>query len=593
MKKIPYGISNFKRLITEDMYYVDKTKYIEILEQKEDYQFFIRPRRFGKSLFLSLLETYYDLNEKDKFDKIFDGLYIHKNKTSRANSYIILKLNFATIITDQGKEALINSFDELVCSSINKCILKYSHKLGQNNLPAEKNKATYAFDYLITLAEINNQKVLLLIDEYDNFANNIMSEHRKLYDDLMHDSGYIRTFYKTIKKATSTEALTRIFMTGVSPITLDELTSGANMFGNITNEEDLNEMLGFTEEEVIKMIDYYQLENKVNKKDLLTVIENYCNGYKFNKYVSKTLYNTDMVLYILNGIKKSGRFPDNLIDENMKTDYTRLRRLAARFAEEDEMKKIIENEKTDQVEIKEKFNIESLSKAEDKQTSLYSLLYYLGLLTIDKKVANKVILKIPNYAVKVLYWEYMSKLYDIESIISSIEIGKAMEKMRLKGEVVDIFEIYNKFRNSLSNRDLIHYNETTGKLLFIMLAQIDGVYLIETEREASGGYTDLYLRENVRYKEAINYNYLMEFKHIKSKDLKGSLSKDSQQEILKKNKQIIDKKKKEARNQLNEYIKEINIIKATNKEIRKLMVVTLGKKYVEYEFVEEAQRKLS
>ncbi len=587
MKKIPYGISNFKRIRNENMYYVDKTKYIEVLEQKEDYQFFIRPRRFGKSLFLSLLETYYDLNEKDNFNKFFDGLYIQNNKTHGANSFIVLKLNFATIITDQGKDTLINSFDELVCSSINKCILKYSHKLGKNRLPAEKNRATYAFDYLITLAEINNQKVLLLIDEYDNFANNIMSEERKLYDDLMHDSGYIRTFYKTVKKATATEVLTRIFMTGVSPITLDELTSGANMFANITNEEDLNEMLGFTEEEVLELINYYQLDKKINREDLLAVLENYCNGYKFNRYAKITLYNTDMVLYILNGIKKHGRFPDNLIDDNMKTDYTRLRRLAARFAEKDEMKKIIENEKTDQVEIKEKFNIESLSKAEEKQTSLYSLLYYLGLLTIDKQIANNVILRIPNYAVKVLYWEYMSNLYSVENTASSVEIKKAMEKMRLKGEVDDIFGIYNKFRNSLSNRDLIHYNETTSKLLFTILVQIDGVYLIETEKEAAGGYTDLYLRENVKYREAINYNYLIEFKHIKSKDIKGNLSKDSQQEILRKNKQIIDIKKKEARKQLDEYIKERNIIKATDKEIKKLIVVTLGKQYVEYEFEEE------
>ena len=498
---------------------------------------------------------------------------------------MVLKLNFASIITDQGKETLINSFDELVCSAIDDCIFKYRTLLEQGELPSEKNKATYAFDYLIKLAKRKKQKLLLLIDEYDNFANNIMSDQRELYNDLMHDSGYIRTFYKTVKKATSTEVLTRIFMTGVSPITLDELTSGANMFGNITNEEDLNAMLGFTEEEVEAMIDYYQLDKKVNRNDLLEMLRIYCNGYKFNKYAKQTIYNTDMVLYILNEINQSGRYPDNLIDENMKTDYTRLRRLAAMFAEEDEMETIIENEKTEQVEIKDKFNIESLMKAEEKQSSLYSLLYYLGLLTIDKRIANKVILKIPNYAVKELYWEYMSKIYNVESVANNIEITKAMEKMRLKGEIEDIFNIYNKFRNSLSNRDLRYYNETTSKVIFAILAQIDGVYLIETEKEAAGGYTDIYLRENVRYKEAIKYNYLIEFKHIKTKDLKGNLLKDTEADILKLNSQLIDTKKQEALEQLNAYIKERNICKTTEKKIRKLIVVTLGKKYVEYEFV--------
>ncbi len=584
MKQIPYGISNFKRLITGDMYYVDKTKYLDILEQKEDFQFFIRPRRFGKSLFLSMLDTYYDLNEKNSFDKYFSGLYIHNNKTADANSYMVLKLNFATLITDQGKKLLIESFDELVSSAVDECIFEYSDILEHDKLPTEKKKATFALDYIINLAKRKKQKMILLIDEYDNFANNIMSNQKQLYNELMHDAGYIRTFYKTVKKATATGVLTRVFMTGVSPITLDELTSGANIFANITNEEDLNAMLGFTEKEVIKIIDYYKIDKKVDRSELLEILKIYCNGYKFNRYAKETIYNTDMVLYILNAINKAGRYPDSLIDSNMKTDYTRLRKLAAIFADEDEMIKIIQEEKTEAIELKEKFNIESLSKAEEKQTSLYSLLYYLGLLTIDKAIANKVILKIPNYAVKVLYWEYMNNIYDVKNISNNIEITKAMEKMRLKGEVEDIFDIYNRFRNNLSNRDLRWYNETTSKVIFAMLAQIDGVYLIETEREASGGYADIYLRENVKYKEAIKYNYLMEFKHIKSKDLKGDLLKDSQEEIFQKNRELIEARKGEARKQLDMYIKEKNIFKSTGKEIRKMIVVTLGKKYVDYEF---------
>jgi hypothetical protein len=584
MKKVPYGISNFKRLITGNMYYVDKTKYIEILEQKEDFQFFIRPRRFGKTLFLSLLDTYYDLNEKDNFDKYFTGLYIQNNKTPQANKYLVLKLNFATIITDQGKELLIESFDELVSSAVDECIYKYRHLLGQDKLPTAKSKATFAFDYIVKLVDRKNQKMILLIDEYDNFANNIMSDQQQLYNDLMHDAGYVRTFYKTVKKATATGVLTRIFMTGVSPITLDELTSGANMFANITNREDLNDMLGFTEEEVIKLIDYYELDKKVNRKDLLEILRLYCNGYKFNKYAEQTIYNTDMVLYIINTINDTGRYPDNLIDVNMKTDYTRLRRLAAIFAEEDEMIKIIQEERTEKIELKEKFNIESLINVEEKQTSLYSLLYYLGLLSIDKAAENKVILKIPNYAVKVLYWEYMGRIYNYERATNSIEITKAMEKMRLKGEVKDIFAIYNRFRNSLSNRDLRWYNETTSKLLFAMLAQIDGIYLIETEREASGGYADIYLKENVKYKEAIRYNYLIEFKHIKGADLKGDMLIDSREEILKKNREQIEESKNKAFRQLDSYIKEKNIFEASEKEIKKMIVITLGKKYEVYQF---------
>ncbi len=196
LKRIPYGISNFKELIDLNMYYIDKTKYIEVLEIKDRYQFFIRPRRFGKSLFLSMLQTYYDINERDNFDKYFGNLYIGTHKTEEANKYLILNISFANVVTNQGTEKLVESFDNIIASEVDKCLAKYEDIFGGVNLPKENNKATYALKFLLDKAELKEKKIFLLIDEYDNFANNIMVRDKSLYEELLHGDGYIKTFLK-------------------------------------------------------------------------------------------------------------------------------------------------------------------------------------------------------------------------------------------------------------------------------------------------------------------------------------------------------------------------------------------------------------
>ena len=302
MKRIPYGISNFKALIDENMYYVDKTKFIENLEEKDKYQVFIRPRRFGKSLFLTMMETYYDINESENFQRYFGNLYIGKNKTEEANRYIVVKLSFANVITDLGMDKLIESFDRIVAREVDDCIKRYTNILKDTNLPQDEKTAIYALDYLKYLLKRANKKMILLIDEYDNFANNIMGKNKILYEKLLHEGGYVRTFYKGIKEGTADGVIVRTFITGVSPIMLDDITSGANIFTITANDEDLNAIMGFTEEEILEIINYYNIDKIVEKEELLLLLKNYCNGYKFNKNVTETVYNTDMVLYIIKNI---------------------------------------------------------------------------------------------------------------------------------------------------------------------------------------------------------------------------------------------------------------------------------------------------
>jgi hypothetical protein len=582
MKRIPYGISNFKEVMDKGMYYIDKTKFIEIMELKNEYQFFIRPRRFGKSLFISMLQTYYDMKEKDNFNKYFGEFYIGRNKTKFASSYIILKLSFANVISNQGRERLTESFDNIVAMEVSKCLSKYSDILNEKTLPKEYGAATYALQYLVNQADLKGQKIMLLIDEYDNFANNIMIRDRRLYEDLLHGDGYIKTFYKGIKEGTADGVISKIFVTGVSPIMLDDITSGANIFTITSNDKNLNSMMGFTYKEVEELLEYYKIHEIVDKVELMELLKVYCDGYKFNEEVEETLYNTDMVLYLLNNIIQKGGYPKKLIDENVKTDYTRLRNIAENFITREEMMEIIENGKTDPIEIKDRFNLESLYAGEDKEVNLKSMLYYMGMFTIDKTDGNKTVLKIPNYAIKSLYWDYMNKAYEIEQSASYKELASAMKKMRTTGEIQDIMEIYIKVVNRMSTRDLLHFNEASCKSIFITLVHTDGMYLIESEKEADGGYSDVYIKENVLYKKDINYRYILEFKHIRQGDLQGNFNELSEEEIIALNKEYIDKKQEEAEAQLERYIKDHNIIHDSEKSLKKVIVITIGRRYTLY-----------
>ncbi|MDP4177901.1 MAG: AAA family ATPase [Bacillota bacterium] len=400
----------------------------------------------------------------------------------------------------------------------------------------------------------------------------------------MHEDGYVRTFYKAIKDGTADGVIARTFITGVSPIMLDDVTSGANIFTISSNDKDLNAMLGITEEEVNTILDYYKLDNIIKKEKLLNIFKGYCNGYKFNEKITDTVYNTDMVLYIIKNIVQKQEYPEKLIDENVKTDYGRLRNIAENFVTKEDMLNMLEEGEVGPVEIKDRFNLESLYKGDDKTANVRSLLYYLGMFTIGKTYGNKVMLKVPNYTVKSLYWEYMSRVYEIDKAARYEDLAKAMETMRMECSIEDIMTIYTSVINRLSSRDLSYFNEASCKSIFITLAYTDGIYLIASEREASGGYSDLYLKENVIYKEYVKYRYMIEFKHIKVSELKGDINKLSYEELKKLNKDIIKQKQKEAKNQLENYMKEHNVI--GDRILKKFTVVVLGRKYVEYETID-------
>ena len=320
MKKLPYGISDYERVMENNYYYVDKTSYIEKLENlAEPYIMFLRPRKFGKTLFTSMLENYYDVKKKDKFEKLYGETYIGKNPTKLKNSYYILKFNFSGIDTSD-EDATINGFKREVASSIKVFVEKY----GFNFFVNENEEAEDILDNLFKAFYIQkeNEKIYVIIDEYDHFANELLSFNTKKFKELVSKNGKVRKWYEILKKGTET-IVDRIFITGVAPITLDSLTSGFNISSDITKDEQFNEMIGFTKEELIELMNKQEID-KENQEIILPIMKENYDGYKFSIKASEKIYNSNMCLYFLKDFVRLGRIPEQLIDMNIASDYSKL-----------------------------------------------------------------------------------------------------------------------------------------------------------------------------------------------------------------------------------------------------------------------------
>ncbi|MEQ6360555.1 AAA family ATPase, partial [Thermoanaerobacter thermohydrosulfuricus] len=394
MKKIPYGMSNFRAMREEGYLYVDKTMYIEKIENlNSKYLFFIRPRRFGKSLFLSTLENYYDINNEKDFEKLFGDLYIGKNPTKLKNSYMVLELDFSGLDTGD-RERLEKSFKQNLIDSISSFLNKYHSIFKEINEIKEhikeKPDIKSIINQLIEEVEKVGKKIYLIIDEYDHFANDIIAMgDSEFYREIVRASGFVRDFYETLKIGTKS-VIDRIFITGISPIMLDDLTSGFNIALNVTMDLNLNEMLGFTEEEVVKILEEVGIEEKEREKSLEELKELY-DGYLFSAEAEKRIYNPDMVLYYLDSIVRYKKPPRNLIDDNVKTDYGRLNRLTMNEENKALLERIIKEEGI-VAEIVTKFSFDRMYDEE----YFISLLFYMGLLTIERQEKTRLFLKIPN-----------------------------------------------------------------------------------------------------------------------------------------------------------------------------------------------------
>ena len=394
MKKLPYGISDYERLIKDGYYYVDKTKYIQQLEElSEPYIMFLRPRKFGKTLFTSTLENYYDIKKENEFEELFKNTYIGKNPTELKNTYYILKFNFSGIDTT-NEESTIRGFKEKTSIAIEGFVKKY-------NLNFYVNPELTSEGLLSSLIEAfkiqkGKERIYVIIDEYDHFANELLGFNTNQFKSLVSKNGKVRKWYEILKEGTES-VIDRIFITGVAPITLDSLTSGFNIGSDKTQNFRFNEMMGFTKEELINMMNELKISNEEQEKILPIMKENY-DGYRFSLEATKKVYNSNMCLYFLNNYIEQGKIPNRLIDMNIASDYSKLGKMLD-LCKGQEREEIIEKTISGEGiigEITQKFN----PAIEFTEKELVSMLYYLGYLTIAGEVFERPELKIPNQVMK-------------------------------------------------------------------------------------------------------------------------------------------------------------------------------------------------
>lgn len=513
MKKLPYGVSDYERIVDNNYYYVDKTPYIEQLENlAEPYIMLLRPRKFGKTLFTSTLENYYDIKKADKFEKLFKQTYIYNHQTPQKNSYHILRFNFSGIDTSD-ENSTMKGFKEKSIISIKRFVDIYGIDFYINE--AQSAEAMLASIFEAFRSQKEGQKIYVIIDEYDHFANELLSFNTNKFKELVAKNGKIRKWYEILKEGTES-VVDRIFITGVAPITLDSLTSGFNICSDKTLDDRFNKMLGFTKEELKKLMKDQEINNEKIDKLMPILKENY-DGYKFSTTAKEQIYNSNMCLYFINEYKShEDTVPKRLIDMNIASDYSKLSKMLELCQSEnriDILKKTISGEGVI-TNITEKFNPE----VEFGEKEFISMLFYLGYLTIVGEKLEKPELNIPNKIMKELYSDYFVDTLTRKTNlrIDESDYNKMLEEIAFEGRIDTLVNLVQKYLSNLSNRDFQRFDEKYIKLIFYCISMNLKLFSVKSEMEVHRNYPDLLL---IPVDKTKGYKSVMiEFKYLKKEE---------------------------------------------------------------------------
>ncbi len=535
--RIPYGWADFRAIRLENRLYVDKTRFVHALEE-ERYVFLIRPRRFGKSCWVSLLENYYDRTRADEFEAIFGGTYLGRQPTENRHRYVVLRFDFSAF--DDTLETLRERFEMY-------CHLELDHALRRNRdlFPQEARQRILSppsidakLAALFLYAGDHGIPLYVLIDEYDNFANTVLA-HRgaEAYQSFTHGGGFYRNFFAVLKAgAGRSGGLERLFITGVSPITMDDVTSGFNIGSNISLEPEFNNMLGFTEAEVREVLELYRDCGVFNQdvEAVLAVMREWYNGYRFADEAEGDLYNTDMVLYFLHKSMPNKRGPRELLDTNVRIDYGKLRHLLTvnrQLNGNFDLLRHIIGEQTAESDIQISFPLEQL----DQRENFLSLLYYFGLLSIRAVAHGVPRLGIPNQTVKRLMYGYLRDAYDDVDVFSvdGYTFSRLMRQMAYDGAWRPALDF---LRDALAEqtgiRDYMDGEKVIHGFVAAHLSLVDQ-FLLHSEYELNKGYADLYLEPFLAQYPDVGFGYVLELKYVKrSESLDESVVADKVQEAV-------------------------------------------------------------
>ena len=517
-KLIPYGIASFKQVRQENKYLVDKTMYFERMERAGNFLFLVRPRRFGKSLFLNMLEAYYDINEKDNFQELFKGLYVADHPTENRNKYLMLHLDFSQVQGDM--DHIAESLNDYMTLRCNLFALKYKSFYPEEftTMLQQSRTGDAKLNLIGDLSRMLGLRLYLIVDEYDNFTNDVLNvKGHEAYHELTHGTGIYRELFKKFKPV-----FDRIIMLGVSPITLDDLTSGYNIALNMTMDSRFNQMLGFSEEEVREMIRYYKEVGAIKPEltedsivaDMKPWYDNYCFAEEsFGKEPS--MFNSDMVCYYMSNLVDTGRRPKELIDPNTMTDYGKMKRLIEIDKLEGERLNIIHDIAEDGFiygQVVSHFPAERMMEF----GNFISLLYYYGMLTIGGVEGELLKLIIPNNNVRLQYYHYLLDEYQSIASANLSRLSLCYSRAALHGDWRPMMEfILKAYHDTTAIRQLIEGERNLQGFMNAYLT-LTNYYLVAPEMEFSHGYCDFFLLPNHAAYPTVAHSYILELKYLKA-----------------------------------------------------------------------------
>jgi hypothetical protein len=517
MIKIPYGKSDYRTMVEENYFYQDRTSFIETLENWDStYLLYLRPRRFGKSLWISTLNYYYGLQYEKDFDRLFGHRYIGQKPTPSANKYMVLRFDFSGINTST-EQGVFDGFLSNVLIGIGVFLKNYKTYFTKEQekdilVQKEPNEALKRLFYHLSDTH-SDAKIYVLMDEYDHFANELISFNFNHFMDIVTENGYVRKFYEVIKIATGQGIVERIFMTGVSPITVDSMTSGFNIASNVSLTSTFHQMVGFEENEVKGILAGVEMPIE-EIPATLNDMRLWYDGYLFSVDVKKHLYNPNMVLYFASAYKTTQAYPRNMLDPNIASDYGKIQKLFNIQGNTEQHLEVLRTlletgeitaKLTDQYSFTRGFN----------QDDLVSLLFYMGFLTIKSEHLNRYTFTFPNYVIKKLYADFFfnSILERAQLPFDNRPVNDAIEEMADTGNPKAFFEQVKLVLKYFSTRDAAHFNENTLKAMIISLLHQQNFYYIHSEYETNWTYMDVFL-EAIRGQKP-KYEVAMELKYVK------------------------------------------------------------------------------
>ena len=560
-KRLPYGIADFTWIQNQNRFLTDKTMFIPKMEEAGDFLYLIRPRRFGKSVFLTMIQAYYDIEKKDSFHTTFKDTWIEKQPTEKQGKYQVLFFDFSKAAAGKdGLEKNFNAYCETVLNGFAEKYAKYYQPSFLEEFKAAKD-AAQKLNLINVWANAKSIQLYLIIDEYDNFTNNVLSnEGEAVYHALTHAQGFYRDFFKLFKGM-----FHRILMMGVSPVTVNDLNSGYNIGTNLSMDPMFNMMLGFSENEVREMIEYYREVGliKVSTDQLITDMKPWYDNYCFAKDSLDTdpkMFNSDMVIYYLRNYIRFGKAPEEMIDPNTMTDYAKMKKIIFLDKLQGDRKSVLKeiiNQGYIWAELRESFPAEALI-----DPALFpSLLYYYGMLTIIGKRGRRVKLGIPNENVRRQYYDYVLDEYDSISKINNNHLADQYDVMALDGDIKPAIEyIAEGYKNCTSLHSSIQAERNLQGFIAAYLNH-SGYYYIIQEMELNGGYCDLTMIPDLTRFPEVAHAYLLELKYLKS----GDTDEEGMKAL------------EEAKAQLDQYARDARLPQMTSgKPIHKIAIIYKG-----------------